>query len=290
MNTSMRAKLLSNMLRLYPKPTGAKREQMLADALKKGETPPQPPKQVETRYEDHESGRIFFANEKDVQQNIIFYIHGGAYILDLNVMHWQFIDKLIEKTDARIIAPAYRIAPFGTYKEAFDLIVPVYREYCEKYPDSKIIVMGDSAGGGLSLALAELCTKEGIRQPDELVLISPWVDAVMDNPKIKDYEKSDPSLSVEDLSVCAKSWADGLDLFDWRISPAYGDLSGIRNVTVFTGTCEIFYPDITKFYHSLEESQANELIVGNEMCHIYPLFPIPEAKQAIETIVGKITR
>lgn len=290
MDVSIRAKLLSSLLRFYPKPTGEKREEMLADALQEGEKATQAPKIIQTRYKDYASGRVFFANEKDIAQNIIFYIHGGAYILDLNVTHWQFISKLIDKTDSLIVAPAYHVAPFGTYKEAFDLILPVYREYCEKYPENKIIVMGDSAGGGLSLALAEFCKKEGIRQPDELVLISPWVDVIMDNPEIRNYEPNDPSLSVEDLSVCAKSWAGSLDLHDWKISPIYGDLTGIRNVTAFTGTCEIFYPDITKFFHMLEESPTNELIVGQEMCHIYPLFPIPEAKEAIEIIAGKILR
>ena len=290
MNVSIRARLLSRLLRFYPKPTGEKREQLLADALQEGEKPTLPPKKIQTRYEDYASGRVFFANEKESAQNIILYIHGGAYILDLNVTHWQFISKMIEKTDSLVVAPAYHIAPFGTFKEAFDLIVPVYKEYCEKYPENKIIVMGDSAGGGLSLALAEFCRNEGIRQPDELILISPWVDAVMDNPEIRNYEAVDPSLSIEDLSVCAKSWAGSLDLHDWRISPVYGDLTGIRNVTVFTGTCEVFYPDITKFFQMLEESPGNELIVGEGMCHIYPLFPIPEAGEAIEKIVGKILR
>ena len=61
------------------------------------------------------------------------------------------------------IIPAYRLVPFGTYKEAFDLIVPVYKKYCEDHPEKKIIMMGDSAGGGLSLALTEYFKTEGIQ-------------------------------------------------------------------------------------------------------------------------------
>lgn len=86
-------------------------------------------------------------------------------------------------------------------KDAFDLIVPVYRDYCERYADGKIILMGDSAGGGLSLALAEYFRMEGIRLPDELVLISPWVDTVMENEEIKAYEPKDPFLCVSSLRV-----------------------------------------------------------------------------------------
>lgn len=112
--------------------------------------------------------------------------------------------------------------------------------------------MGDSAGGGLSLALAEYFRMEGIRLPDELVLISPWVDTVMENEEIKAYEPKDPFLCVSSLRVCARHWAGDLDVHDWRISPIYGDMKGIHNVTVFTGTSEIFYPDITKFFHMLD--------------------------------------
>ena len=70
----------------------------------------------------------------------------------------------------------------------------------------------------------------------------------------------------------------------------YGNLKGIRNVTVFVGTDGIFYPDITKFFGLLDEDPTNELIVGEEMNHVYPLFPIPEAKPAVDKIILTIHR
>ena len=60
--------------------------------------------------------------------------------------------------------------------------------------------------------------------------------------------------------------------------------------TIFLGTSEIFYPDVTKFYSMLEEDPSNELIIGDEMCHVYPLFPIDEAKPAVEKIINVIKR
>ena len=67
-----------------------------------------------------------------------------------------------------MIAPAYRRLPFVTWWEVFDLMVPLYREYCENHPDQKIVLMGDSAGGGLCAALAEQFKENGIRMPDEM--------------------------------------------------------------------------------------------------------------------------
>jgi hypothetical protein len=114
------------------------------------------------------------------------------------------------------------------------------------------------------LALAEVFKSQGIRLPDELVLISPWVDVVMDNEEIKEYASRDPFLAVSSLRVSAKHWMDDLDGHDPKVSPIYGDLKGIRNVTVFVGTGESFYPDVTKFYSMLDPDPPNELIVAED--------------------------
>ena len=117
------------------------------EALEKGETSTPAPENIVTRCEDYENGRIFYANEKGVSRYTVFYIHGGAYEMDFIPLHWEFIEKLVKETNALVIAPAYRLVPFATCKEAFDLIVPVYKKYCEDHPEKKIIMMGDSAGG-----------------------------------------------------------------------------------------------------------------------------------------------
>ncbi|MDO5133975.1 MAG: hypothetical protein Q4D81_13500 [Eubacteriales bacterium] len=110
----------------------------------------------------------------------------------------------------------------------------------------------------------------------------------MDNEQIKEYESVDPFLKVTPLRDCAEQWKGDLDLHDWHISPIYGDLKDIRNVTVFVGTDGIFYPDISKFFGMLDKDPSNELIIGEEMNHVYPLFPIPEAKPAVDKIIRTI--
>ena len=126
--------------------------------------------------------------------------------------------------------------------------------------------------------------------PDELVLLSPWVDVTMDNEQISKYEPRDPFLSVQKLKLYAEKWKENLDAHDWHVSPIYGDLKGIRNVTVFVGTSEIFFPDVTKFFRMLDRDPSNELIVGNEMNHVFPLFPISEAIPAINKILATMAR
>ena len=288
MSKSFSAKVMSDMLELFGMYTEKNSERMIAGALSKGEKPTPPPKKPATRFEDSPNGRVFYANEESASRNTVFYLHGGAYFMDFTEPHWRLLDTVIRETDARVIAPAYRLVPFATWREAFDLIVPLYREYCGTHPGQRIILMGDSAGGGLALALTEHFRAEGMHMPDRLILLSPWVDVSMENEQIREYESVDPFLKVTPLRDCAAQWKGGLDAHDWRVSPIYGDLEGIRNVTVFVGTDGIFYPDITKFFGMLDRDPSNEMIIGEEMNHVYPLFPIPEAKPAVDKIIHTI--
>ena len=288
MSKSFSAKVVSDLLELFGMYTEQNSERMIAGALRKGEKLTTPPLNIKTRFEDNQNGRVFYANEGSTSRNTVFYIHGGAYFMDFTRPHWRLLEKLIKETGAQVIAPAYRLVPFATYREAFDLIVPLYREYCETHPGKNIILMGDSAGGGLALALTEYFKAVEIHMPDRLILLSPWVDASMENEQIKEYESVDPFLKVTPLRDCAEQWKGDLDVHDWHISPIYGNLKGIQNVTVFVGTDGIFYPDITKFFEMLDRDPSNELIIGEEMNHVYPLFPIPEAKPAVDKIIRTI--
>lgn len=290
MKKSLRAKIMSDLLKFWPKYSEEEYEKHLEEVYRGGEKLTPPPILLKTRYDDTENGRIFYINESSDSGYVIFYIHGGAYVHDIILPHWQLIEKLVKKTDARVIVPAYRLLPFASYKEGYELIVPLYKQFVETWPDKKIILMGDSAGGGFSLALTEYFKQEGIRMPDELVLICPWVDVSMDNEEIKEFQPKDPFLSAATLKIDGKKWAGDLDVHDARVSPIYGDLKGIHNVTVFVGTCEILNPDIITFFDKLDHDPSNELIIAQDMNHVYPLFPIPEAKSAVERIVEVVMR
>ncbi len=288
MGRSLKAKSISGILSLKSKETSEYRKKQLNKVLSKGEKASSPSIILKTRFVDNQYGRMFYANEESKSNITVIYIHGGAYCTNFLPFHWSFLRKIVKNTDALIIAPGYRLVPFGTYKDAFNLIIPMYQEHIKKYPNNKIILMGDSAGGGLALSLAIYFKKNKIKLPDELILFSPWVDVVLDNNEIKEYEDKDPMLSVGFLKAAVESWLGDVDDHDWHVSPLYGDLNGIHNVTSFVGTREIFYPDIRKLYHKLDKN--NELIIGEDMNHAYPLIPIPESKKAFKKIVEIIKR
>ena len=111
------------------------------------------------------------------------------------------------------------------------------------------------------------------------------MDISMSNPEAAGYEASDPMLWAYDLIEMGKCWAGDLELTDYRVSPIFGDVSVLQNVYLFVGTREIFCPDVTEFYSMLQkQGVVSELYVGEGMNHVYPLYPIPEADEALEQI------
>lgn len=226
--------------------------------------------------------RVVIFNQRDENENIIIYLHGGAYVKEMRSFHVKFCDKLAAKSNSTVYVPIYPIAPKHNYKESFDFLENFYKDLLKL--DKPITIMGDSAGGGLSAAFCQYLAEINLPQPKHLILLSPWVDVSMSNKNYGDYANTDPMLGVESLRYFAKFWADDLDLKDYKVSPLYGDVSKFGDTTIFVGTREIFYQDILEFYEKFDKNKVR-LIVGEGMNHVYPIYPIPEARKAFKEIL-----
>lgn len=231
--------------------------------------------------------RVYHLTSSDQPEIQILYLHGGAYINDASVYHWKLCDRLAQDLNAEVVFPIYPLTPNHTWGETFDLVTQVYQEMLAA--DVPVILMGDSAGGGLAAAFCESLADNGLPQPDRLILFSPWLDVGMTNPEAADYESADPMLSAYGLIEMGRCWAGDLPLDDYHVSPIFGDVSQLRNVTLFVGTREIFYPDITAFYDLLQKQGIETTLhIGEGMNHVYPLYPIPEADEAFAQITAAI--
>ena len=148
--------------------------------------------------------------------------------------------------------------------------------------------MGDSAGGGLALGIIEH-VRQQIKDPNEIILLSPWVDMAMDNPDLVEYEKIDGWLTMAPLSKVTKYWVKDLDVKDYRVSPIYGEYQDLKNVTVFIGEKELLYPDLIRFCDGLTDS-TTKVYFGMGLKHVFPLLPAREAKPYVEIILNTIIR
>ena len=146
--------------------------------------------------------------------------------------------------------------------------------------------MGDSAGGGFTLALTQELKADSIDLPRQLVLISPWVDVIGGNDELQKY---DTFLFMKVLRHVGEDWAGELDPRNPIVSPLYGDMQGLPPTDLYTGTWEVLYTDIIKTYDKMKAAGVDaRLHVKEKMGHVYPLWPCPEGKEAREEIANII--
>ena len=198
---------------------------------------------------------IFLITPNNVEKaNLtILYFHGGSYMAEATQNHWEFLEKLVNDTGATIIFPDYPLSPKYSYKDVFRMVVPLYKEIIDHIEVENLVIMGDSAGGGLGLALEEKLCEENIEMPNKTILISPWLDVRLTNPEIDEVQKFDKQLNKETLKLAGLAYAreDGMD--SHLVNPIEGDLSKLKNVIIYTGTYDILNPDVHVLQKKAEE-------------------------------------
>ncbi|WP_342575821.1 alpha/beta hydrolase [Solibacillus sp. FSL K6-1781] len=224
-------------------------------------------------------------NEQQTPEKVIYYFHGGAYINDPLIFHWRYLVKLAQKTNFTIVVPIYPKLPKHTHRECFVAIHDLYDRLVLKY-DAPFIFMGDSAGGGLAMALAQDVKRCSKKQPQHIVLHSAWLDVRGEDPRYKELEKLDPMLGVIGAQELGRLWADGLELTDYKISPVHGELIDIGLITAFVGTGELLLVDANMLLDKVKEQGiAIQYYEYPKMNHVFPVFPIPEAKKAMNQLL-----
>lgn len=175
---------------------------------------------------------------------VIMYVHGGSYVGDLEKEHWKTCSDIINQLGCTIIVPDYPLTPKYNYKDTINMMEILYKQLIENIDPSKFVVMGDSAGGGLSLALLEKVGEENIQMPNQTILISPWLDVRLNNPEIVNIEPNDTELNKSALKLAGENYAgkDGMD--SYLVNPIDGPLDKLKNISIFTGTNDILNPDV----------------------------------------------
>jgi acetyl esterase/lipase len=218
----------------------------------------------------------------------VLYLHGGAYVRPIDARHWRFASRLADSLGAAAVVPAYPLAPEFTVEDSFEGMVEVFEDVARESPGG-VTLVGDSAGGGYALALAEALRDRGGVQPDRLVLIAPWVDLTSSTPGTEEAAERDPWLSFPHLAVYGSFWAgseDPDDLADPRVSPLFGDLSGLPPALMLCGTRDLLQPGCDALFERADQAGWSlEYVVAPGLIHVYPLIPIPEARQAFEHVL-----
>lgn len=253
---------------------------------------PSPPEylklRVDIQSEAFNTMNLFILEPKDTQPCLtILYLHGGSYLYNATRPHWRFLTKLVESANCRVIAADYPLAPEHSYADAYRLLVPYYKKLCAQVGPDSLILMGDSAGGGLSLGLAMAARDEGLPACASLLLLSPWLDVTMTNPFIEAIDPEDPFLNAQALKAAGQAWAKGANPRKPWISPLYGKVEGLPPMHLFIGTKDILLADARRFHEICRAQKANLSFYEYEnMVHVWMLLEFKEGKLAAERIAA----
>lgn len=213
------------------------------------------------------------------------YLHGGAYVHQIEGPHWRFLSGLIDRTGAAVSVPLYPLAPAHQYDTTLPMVSEAYESTVGMEAPEDQILMGDSAGGALSLFLAQRLKSQRRDPPHRTVLISPWLDITITAPSMAWLDRQDPYLGAKGLREAGRLYAGDLDPHDPRVSPIYGALEGLGPITVCTGTRDILLADSRRFRKlAAERGVAIDYEEYEGMFHGWMLQNIPEASHAAASI------
>lgn len=184
---------------------------------------------------------------------VMLFLHGGGYCIGSPVSHRPLTTALAAASGLSLCVPDYRLAPEHPFPAALDDALEAYRALAEA--GGAVILAGDSAGGGLALALALALGREGLPRPAGLLLLSPWVDLECTGDSMQARAARDPMLTRAGLRRWARLYAAGRERAP-ACSPLHADLAGLPPVHIQTGTDEVLYDDARRLHARLAAAQV----------------------------------
>lgn len=221
---------------------------------------------------------------------VLLYLHGGAYTICSPRTHRRITAALSKETGVRVLAADYRLAPEHPFPAAVEDALAVYRWLLGNgHAAARVAVVGDSAGGGLAVAMLLAARDAGLPMPAAAVTISPWADLVLDSESLETKADVDPMLSRERLTQAAGQYLGGADAADPKASPVYADMRGLPPLLVHVGGREILLDDAKRLAQRAEQHGVDvTLEVEEEMIHVWHILAglTPEGDEGIRRVAA----
>ena len=206
---------------------------------------------------------------------VLLFFHGGGYCSGSIVSHRRMVTEAGRKAGCRTLAVDYRLAPEHPFPAALEDALKAWRFLREHgIAAGDIAVSGDSAGGGLTVALLENLRDAAMELPGCAWLVSPWTDLTLSGSTLASKEAVDPIIHEGYLRELVEAYLpEGMDPRDPRVSPLFANLSGLPPLLIQVGSEEALLADATRFASAAGAAQvAVTLEVWPHMIHAWPLW------------------
>ncbi len=226
-------------------------------------------------------------------QRVIYYLHGGGYSMGSIKTHREMVSRIARASAARALAIDYRLAPEHPFPAAVEDSTAAYRWLLSTGADpARLVIAGDSAGGGLTVATLVALRDAGDPLPAAAVCVSPWVDMEGIGQSVTTKAELDPMFGREDILEGANDYLGGADPRTPLAAPLYADLTGLPPLLIHVGEAETLLDDSTRLAERAKAAGVDvTLEVWDDMIHVwhYMAAILPEGQQAIHR-VGEFIR
>ena len=228
-----------------------------------------------------------------VDERVVYYLHGGGYVMGSIDTHREIASRLSRAARARVFLIGYRLAPENPFPAAVEDAVAGYRWLLSTGMDpAKVIIAGESAGGGLTVATLVTLRDAGEPLPAAGVCISPWADLEGTGEAMVTKADIDPMIQRDGIVMMAKAYLGEADPRTPLASPIYADLAGLPPLLIQVGTSETLFSDATRLTERAGLAGVDVVLEPwEDMIHMWHMYAqmLPEGQQAIDRI-GEFVR
>lgn len=203
---------------------------------------------------------ILFVPKKLKNNKSLIYFHGGAFLKGPLFTHYNLAATLAQSLGRKVYVPLYTLSHEKAYPQALNEAQNIYIELLKTHAAKDLSLLGDSAGGGLILALDQKLRDDKIEQPGKIVAISPWVELTMENPDMEPLAKKPVALSAIYLRKMADLYAGTENLKSPYISPLYGDFKNLSPTFLLTSDRDLLYPDCLRYIEKAKKTIGYDFI------------------------------
>jgi acetyl esterase/lipase len=236
---------------------------------------------------------LWVAGDRAVEGRTVLFLHGGAYLGGSPATHRGLATAFARTGRAAVLLPDYRLAPEHRYPAAIEDALATYRWLLTAggQDPAKLVVAGDSAGGGLALALAVAARDEGLPQPAGLALLSPWADLTASGASVAEVGDADPWLDHTTLEPAGRMYAGDDVAHPWA-SPVFADFTGLAPMLVHVGSDEVLLDDASRVVARARAAGVDaSLGVFEGLFHVFQAFSyLPEARQSLRELGAFVRR
>lgn len=221
--------------------------------------------------------------------NVVLHFHGGGYLIGSAKGSLEYASRLAATVGGACYTVDYRLAPEHPYPAAIDDAITAYRALLARgIPASSILVSGESAGGGLAVALVLALRTAGDPLPAGILAVAPFTDLTVSGPSIRAFNGDDPAANRDLLTFMGASYFQGHEPTDPLVSPLFGDLSGLPPLFVTAAQGEVLLSDATRLAERAEKAGVEvTLRVVEDSVHVYTIFPfLPETQSTMAEVTA----